>query len=168
MPATLSQEVQPQFSTLLFPLLVNCVGSGPSIPSVYSLPLEFLVSKATAPHPHEPACKPRSLLSLRTCLSYPLKRVSIWLPCCSAFSHSPSCSRVLSQSIAGHSVQPAVLGLAAMMVCLESPGHQPPWAPWFLRTPVHCPPFSSSYMFTHRYFHKLSALCSDFKSGLCL
>ena len=53
-----------KFSTLLCPLLASHVGLSPPVPSVYSLLLSFLVSKALHPtHALTPA-RPGSLSSL--------------------------------------------------------------------------------------------------------
>ena len=76
--AAVLQEVQPEFSTLLCPMLASHVGSGPPVPSVYSLPLTFLVSKAAMSWPHtQVTAKPQ------VHLSSPIKRVSLWPLYCS-------------------------------------------------------------------------------------
>ena len=57
-------EFWSEFSTLLCPLFASHAGLGPPIPSVYSLSLSFLVSKAAASCLWAQACMPGSLPSL--------------------------------------------------------------------------------------------------------
>ena len=107
-PAALSQEFQPEFSTLLWPQLASYVVSGPSF-SVFSASELFLVSTAAGSCLCTQACMPGSLPSLGY-LSAPLLKEFLYgsygvvqVPGSPILPHTPSPPKSQSFTVrAGH------------------------------------------------------------------